>query len=52
MTTTMFLFEELPELVNVADAVLSGAYTYLARVIAINETLLGELDEVDTVIGT
>ena len=50
VTTTLLLLEELGELVDVTDTVFPRAHTYLSGVIAVNETLLSELDEVYAVI--
>jgi hypothetical protein len=50
MTATMLLFEELCELVDVTDAVLPGTDTYLSGIIAVYETLLGELYEVHAIV--
>ena len=50
MTATMLQFEELCELVDVTDAVLPGTDTYLPGIIAVYETLFGELYEVHAIV--
>ena len=50
MTATMLLFEELCELIDVTDAVLPRADTNLPCVIAVYETLFGELYEVHAIV--
>ena len=51
MTSAMLLFEELGELVDIADAVFPRADAYLAGVIAVYEALFGETDEVNAYVG-
>ena len=52
MTATLLLLEELGELVDITDTVLPRAHANLTRVVSVDESLFGELDEVYTVIST
>ena len=50
MTTTLLLFEEPCELVHITDTILSGAHANLSGVVSVNETLFGELYEINALV--